>query len=305
MDEPTSPSGKGDGPVQGWVRPKAWVAPPRRGPALTLYRVAVVVIVMVIAAGVGGFAYGLAGGDPDAPVGASLGSGPWADRVRDRRNRVLVDGQGDHVPIGGRVPRGRDAQSSAARGRTTSAFVDGPGRAVETKQQHSASAKCIYNDVVTLATRLAITASSIVPGSNCWRTASSTSHPEAPLAPVPDSRSRSGGRPACPGRPGCVERNSGVLSSGHEPSMGRRERRPRRGRCCVSGAPRLHLRDDRPDLLPTPPGRHRHRDGCVDAPVGRRPGHAGRRATDASRTCGGRVLGGGRGSGPLVGSLRI
>ncbi len=68
MDEPTPPSGKGDGPVEGWVRPEAQIAPPRRGSELTRYRVAVVVIVMVIVAGVGSFAYLLAGGDPGAPV---------------------------------------------------------------------------------------------------------------------------------------------------------------------------------------------------------------------------------------------
>ncbi len=68
MDEPTPPSGKGDGPVEGWVRPEAWVAPPRRGSEVIWYRVAVVAIVVLLVAFVGGLAYRLASADPGGPV---------------------------------------------------------------------------------------------------------------------------------------------------------------------------------------------------------------------------------------------
>ena len=55
MDEPTPPSGKGDGPVEGWV------PPPRRGSDKTLVRVLKVVVVayvvLLIGAGVGGCLY--------------------------------------------------------------------------------------------------------------------------------------------------------------------------------------------------------------------------------------------------------
>jgi len=55
MDEPTPPSGKGDGPVEGWV------PPPLRGSDKTLVRVLKVVVVayvvLLIGAGVGGCLY--------------------------------------------------------------------------------------------------------------------------------------------------------------------------------------------------------------------------------------------------------
>jgi len=55
MDEPTPPSGNGDGPVEGWV------PPPRRGSDKTLVRVLKVVVVayvvLLIGAGVGGCLY--------------------------------------------------------------------------------------------------------------------------------------------------------------------------------------------------------------------------------------------------------
>ena len=47
MDEPTPPSGKGDGPVEGWVRPEDWVPPHRRGSEPTLDRVVKIVAVVV------------------------------------------------------------------------------------------------------------------------------------------------------------------------------------------------------------------------------------------------------------------
>ena len=71
MDEPTPPSGKGDGPVEGWAAPQNWVAPPGRGSDSLLVRVAkviaVVAVVVLISAFTFGFVYGFLA-DPDAPV---------------------------------------------------------------------------------------------------------------------------------------------------------------------------------------------------------------------------------------------
>ena len=146
----TAMDGNQGGPVVGWV------TPPRRGPESTLDRVvkavAVAVVAIVIAAFVGGFVYGLPrrpGRARRAPVGdaTDLLGGPWDDRVRDRRNRVRVDGQGDDLPIGGPGPRGGLSQSSDARSGT---MVIGRGRTIRNWELDGppppSDSDCYFND---------------------------------------------------------------------------------------------------------------------------------------------------------------
>ena len=147
MDQPTPPSGKGDGPAEGWVRPEAWVAPPRRGSELTLYRVAVVVVVMLIVAGVGAFAYRWAGGDPDAPVVLPWEAAPGPIEFGTGGTGCSLTDKATTFPSSAEFRVVATLNRPLRAGEATSWFVDGPDGRAEIAEQHSALTECIYSDV--------------------------------------------------------------------------------------------------------------------------------------------------------------
>ena len=147
MDEPTPPSGKGDGPVEGWVRPEAWVAPPRRGSEVTRYRVAVVVVVMLIAVGVGGLVYGFMGGDPNAPFVLPWEAAPGPIEFGTGGTGCALTDRATTFPSSAGFRVVATLNRPLRAGEATSWFVDGPsGRGEAATEQPSALAECLYSD---------------------------------------------------------------------------------------------------------------------------------------------------------------
>ena len=101
---------------------------------------------MSTAAAVGGFVYGFLGGDLDAPFvlpwegpgPVEFGTGGTACSLTDKATTFPSS-------AGFRVVATLNRPLRA--GEATSAFVDGPGGRLETKEQHSAGTKCIDSDV--------------------------------------------------------------------------------------------------------------------------------------------------------------